>query len=163
MAQARARAGTIALIVLSLPVLVGVFVYAPFILDLFLHRRPPSRFLIPSGYVGWARIEYRIPGAAPLAREGKYLLVRLDKVASLQTSSDLPEGWAHDQFLYYVGNTRQPLSNAGWCKGGMIWGVATGTEPGPESAILSEKFFVGTETQFRHEVDPSGKNFSPCE
>ena len=159
MAQARARAGTIALLVLSLPVLVGVFVYGPFILDLFLHRRPPTRFLIPSGYVGWARIEYRIPGAAPLPREGKYLLVRLNQEASLQTSSDLPEGWAHDQFLYYVGNTRQPLSNAGWCKGGMIWGEVIEKAA---NASTFQKFFVGSEDQFRMEVDPAGKTYSPC-
>jgi hypothetical protein len=54
-----------ALFLLSLPMLVGIFVYAPFVLDLFLHRRPPSRFLIPSGYVGWVRVEYGVANAPP--------------------------------------------------------------------------------------------------
>lgn len=139
--------------------LVGILLYGPFVLDLFLHRRPPSRFLIPSGYVGWVRIEYRVPGARTLPREGKYLLVVLDKSGNVETSSDLPEGWAHDQFFYYSGNTRQPLSNAGWCKGGMIWGEAT--EKNEKSAMV-QKFFVGNEDQFRMEVDPAGKTYSPC-
>jgi hypothetical protein len=99
------------------------------VLDLFLHRRPPSLFLIPSGYIGWVKIEYRVPSAPPLPREGKYLLVVLDGDGSLQTSSNLPTGWAHDQFFYYSGSSRQALSNAGWCKGGIIW-VKTAGMPG---------------------------------
>src|SRR5205814_9601725 len=83
----KARAGTFALIVVSLPVLVGVFLYGPFVLDLFLHRRPPSRFLIPSGYVGWVRVDYRVATAPPLPREGKYLLVKVARDGSLQTST----------------------------------------------------------------------------
>jgi hypothetical protein len=34
----RVRPGTVALLVVSLPVLVGIFIYGPFVLDLFLHR-----------------------------------------------------------------------------------------------------------------------------
>lgn len=155
----RIRAGTIALFVLGLPVLVGIFVYGPFVLDLFLHHRPPSRFLIPSGYVGWVRVEYRVPSAPALPREGKYLLVVLDKDGTRQTSSDLPTGWAHDQFFYYSANQRQSLSNAGWCKGGMIWGEVIGKD---ERSVTIQKFFVGNEDQFRMEVDPAGKTYSPC-
>jgi hypothetical protein len=103
---AQVRAGTIAVFVLGLPVLAGIFFYGPFVLDLFFHRRPPSRFLIPSRYVGWARIEYRVANTPPLPREGKHSLVHLDKNGSLPTSSDLPEGWARDQFFYYSGNSR---------------------------------------------------------
>ena len=155
----KVRAGTIALFVLSLPVLVGIFVYGPFVLDLFLHRRPPSRFLIPSGYVGWVRVEYGVGSAPPLPREGKYLLVVLDKDGTLQTSSGLSTGWAHDQFFYDSLNRRQPLSNAGWCKGGMIWGEVA--EPDGKSGTI-QRFFVGNEDQFRMEVDPAGKTYSPC-
>jgi hypothetical protein len=155
---ARLRAGTVAVLVLSLPVVVGVLVYGPFVLDLFLNRRPPSRFLIPSGYVGWITVEYRVPNASPLPREEKYLLVRLGKDGTLQTSSDLPEGWAHDQYFYYSGTGRQVLSNAGWCKGGMIWGEVLEKH----QAVTLQRFFVGSEDQFRIEVDPAGKMYSPC-
>ena len=152
------RAGTIALLVLSLPVLVGIFVYGPFVLDLFLHRRPPARFLIPSGYIGWVRVEYRVTNAPALPREGKYLLVRIDRQGHLQTSTDLPSGWGRDQFFYDSGAARQPLSNAGWCKGGMIWGEESANQP----VGVLQKFFVGNEDQFRMEVDPAGKVYSPC-
>ena len=157
--MAKVRAGTIAILLVSLPMLVGVLVYGPFVLDLFLHRRPPSRFLIPSGYVGWVKIEYQVSNAPRLPHEGRYLLMRLDQNGSLQTSSDLPEGWGHDQFFYYSANFRQALSNAGWCKGGMIWGevIAAGDHRGKV-----QKFFVGNEDQFRMEVDPAGKTYSPC-
>ena len=147
------------MLVVSLPVLVGIFLYGPFVLDLFVHRRPPSRFLIPSGYVGWVRVAYQVRNAPPLPREGKYMLVKLDRDGSLRTSSDLPTGWGRDQFFYYAGNTRQTLSNAGWCKGGMIWGEVA--EPDGKAGTI-QKFFVGNEDQFRMEVDPGGKMYSPC-
>ena len=153
------RGGTIALFVVSLPVLVGIFVYGPFVLDLFVHRRPPSRFLIPSGYVGWVRVDYRVPNAPPLGREGKYLLVLIDRAGKNKTSSDLPEGWGKDQFFYYSESGRKPLSNAGWCKGGMIWDESGGKN---EQSARCLRFFVGTEDQFRSEVDPRGNTFSPC-
>jgi hypothetical protein len=155
----KVRSGTIAVLVVSLPVLVGIFIYGPFVLDLFLHRRPPSLFLIPSGYVGWVRVEYRVRSAPLLPREGKYLLVLLERDGTLQTSSDLPGGWSQDQFVYYSGNARQLLSNAGWCKGGMIWGEVTGKD---ESSLMFQKFFVGSEDQYRLETDPAGKTYSPC-
>jgi hypothetical protein len=156
---AKVRAGAVVVFVLSLPLLVGLFFYGPFVLDMFVHRRPPTRFLIPSGFVGWVRIEYRVPNAPPLVREGKYLLARLSRDGNLQTSSDLPEGWGHDEFLYYSGDARRLLSNAGWCKGGMVWGEVTGKD---EKAEMVQKFFVGNEDQFRVEVDPAGRTYSPC-
>ncbi len=157
--MSQVRAGTLALLFVSLPVLLGALIYGPFILDLVLHRRPPSRFLIPSGYKGWVRIEYRVAGAPPLTRESKYLLVPLTNDGSLKTSSDLPEGWGHDQFFYVSEGQRKQLSNAGWCKGGMIWNEVTG---GDEHSQKFLKFFVGTEDQFRLETDPIGKTYSPC-
>lgn len=157
--MAQVRAGTLALLFVSLPVLLGALIYGPFILDLLLHRRPPSRFLIPSGYKGWVRIEYRVPNAPQLPREGDYLLVRLTDDGTLKTSSDLPEGWGHDQFFYISHGQRNHLSNAGWCKGGMIWDEVTGKD---EHSPMFLKFFVGTEDQFRMETDPRGKTYSPC-
>ena len=85
--------------------------------------------------------------------------MKIDRDGSLQTSTDLPSGWGRDQFFYYSGNTRQSLSNAGWCKGGMIWGEAIGKD---KDSVTIQKFFVGSEDQFRMEVDPAGKIYSPC-
>ena len=149
----------LAFLVVSLPVLVGAVIFGPFAFDILLHRRPPSRFQIPSGYVGWVRIEYRVPNAPLLPREGKYQLVHLNQDGTLKTSSDLPGGWGHDQFFFFSQNTRKQLSNSGWCKGGMIWDEATGKD---EKSPLFLKFFVGNEDQFRQETDPGGKTYSPC-
>ena len=157
--MAQVRAGTWALLFVSLPVLLGGLFCGPFILDLLLHRRPPSHFLIPSGYKGWVRIEYRVPNELPLPREGKYLLVQLANDGTLKTSSDLPEGWGHDQFFYVSNDGRRQLSNAGWCKGGMIWDEVISKD---EHSSVFLKFFVGTEDQFRLALDPSGKTYSPC-
>ena len=156
--MAKLRSGSISLVIISLPLLIGLIFYGPFVADLFLHRRPPSRFLIPSDYVGWVRVEYGVPHTPPLPREGKYLIVRLNKDATAQTSSSWPDGWSHDQYFYDSGNAQRPLSNAGWCKGGMIWGEIANNE----KSVKVQKFFVGTEDQFRMEVDPAGKTYSPC-
>jgi hypothetical protein len=75
----------------------------------------------------------------------------------------LPDGWGHDQFFYVSGDQRKQLSNAGWCKGGMIWDEITGNEStGKDEHSTYLKFFVGTENQFRLEADPTGKTYSPC-
>lgn len=156
--MAKPSSGSIILFIISLPLLIGLVFYGPFVGDLLLHRRPPSRFLIPSGYVGWVKVEYGVPNAQPLPREGKYLIVRVNKDATAQTSSTLPDGWSRDQFFYDSDHVQRPLSNAGWCKGGMIWGEITSNE----RSVKVQKFFVGSEDQFRMEVDPAGKTYSPC-
>jgi hypothetical protein len=153
----------IVLLIVSVPVVVGAYFAGPVIWDLAMHRRPADRILIPAGFTGWARIDFGVNDAPPLAREERHTLIVLKPDGTLKTSSVHPEGIAKDEYFYFADATRTPLSTSGVCKGGMIWGVATGTEPGANASVQSEKFFVGTETQFRHEVDPSGKNFSPCE
>lgn len=157
------NARLIVLLIVGVPVVVGGFFAGPVVWDRVMHRRPPDRILIPAGFTGWARVDFGVNDAPPLPHEQRHTLIILKPDGTLKTSSLHPEGSARDEYFYVAATERTPLSTSGVCKGGMIWGVATGTEPGPESAILSEKFFVGTETQFRDEVDPSGKNFSPCE
>jgi hypothetical protein len=41
----------------------------------------------------------------------------------------------------------------------MIWGEVTASDA---KAGRYQKFFVGNEDQFRMEVDPAGKTYSPC-
>ena len=81
-----------------------------------------------------------------------------NKDGTRQTCSDLPTGCEHDQFFYYSPNQRRSLSNAGWCKGGMIWGEVIGKDG---RSVTIQKVFVGNEDQFRMAVDPAGKTFSP--
>jgi hypothetical protein len=103
--------------------------------------------------------QYSVAAAPPLAREGKYWVIAIGPDGKAQTSSSPPEGWASDQFFYQSATRLRMLSNAGWCKGGMIWREEVERDPkGP----FVESFFVGSEDQFRMQVDPKGRLYSPC-
>jgi hypothetical protein len=139
--------------VLGLPLLIGAVILGPAAVDLIFHRRPPERFLIPAGFTGWARIDFRQKGAPPLPTEDGRLLLKLNEQGTLRTSSDPALGHGRDDFFYYSGDRRMALSNAGVCKGGMIWQVETMVDE-PTSTPFA-RFFVGTEAQYRRAVDPS--------
>jgi hypothetical protein len=147
--------------VLGLPLLIAAIVVGPTAFDLLFHRQSPERFLVPSGYHGWARIEFRQKGAPPLPVEDGRALLKLDEHAKLRTSSNPPSNHNNDEFFYYAGDRRTPLSNAGVCKGGMVWQVETMVDE-PTSTPFT-RFFIGTEAQYRHEVDPNGNQFPACE
>jgi hypothetical protein len=149
------KAHLVLALVLGLPLMIGAFVLGPTAFDLLFHRRQSERFLIPAGYTGWVRIEFRRKSAAPLPTEDGRLLLKLNEQATLQTSSDPLTGHGKDDFFYYSGDRRTPLSNAGVCKGGMIWQVETMVDE-PTSTPF-ERFFVGSEDRYRQEVDPNGK------
>jgi len=143
------------IVVFGLPLMIGAVVLGPTAFDLVFHRRQPERFLIPAAYQGWVRIEFRRKGTPPLPIEDGRLLLKLNDKATLQTSSAPLTGHGKDDFYYYSGDRRTRLSNAGVCKGGMIWQVETMVDE-PTSTPF-ERFFVGDEDSYRHEVDPSGK------
>ena len=149
------RAPFIIATVLGLPIFIAAAVFGPAALDLVFHRRPPERFLIPAGYSGWVRADFRHKDAPPLPIEDGRLLLKLDAQGTLQTSSDPQLGHGRDDFFYYSGDRRTPLSNAGVCKGGMVWQIETMVDD--RTSTPFERFFVGTEGQYRHEVDPTGK------
>jgi hypothetical protein len=135
--------------------MIGAVILGPTAFDLIFHRRQPERFLVPDGYTGWVRVEFRRKGTPPLPIEDGRLLLKLNQHAMLQTSSDPLSGHGRDDFFYYSGDRRTPLSNAGVCKGGMIWQVETMVDE-PTSTPF-ERFFVGDEDTYRREVDPNGK------
>ena len=149
------------LAVLGLPLFIAAVLFGPAAFDLVFHRRPPERFLIPAGYHGWVRINFRQKGAPPLPTEDGRLLLKLDAQGTLQTSSDPLSGHGNDDFFYYSGERRTPLSNAGVCKGGMVWQVETMVDEPSSTPFV--RFYVGTEDQYRHEVDPAGKDWPACE
>jgi hypothetical protein len=149
------RAPFIIATVLGLPIFIAAAVFGPSAFDLVFHRRPPERFLIPAGYSGWVRVEFRHKDAPPLPMEDGRLLLKLDLQGTLQTSSDPQLGHGRDEFFYYSGDRRTPVSNAGVCKGGMVWQIETMVDD--RTSTPFERFFVGTEGQYRHEVDPIGK------
>ena len=141
--------------VLGLPIFIAAAVFGPAAFDLVFHRRPPERFLIPAEYRGWVRVEFRRKDAPPLPMEDGRRLLKLNAQGTLQTSSDPQLGHGRDDFFYYSGDRRTQLSNAGVCKGGMVWQIETMVDD--RTSTPFERFFVGTEAQYRHEVDPTGK------
>jgi hypothetical protein len=141
--------------VLGLPLFIAAMILGPTAFDLVFHRRPPERFLIPAGYIGWVRINFRQKGAPSLPTEDGHILLKLNAKGILQTSSDPQQGHGKDEFFYYGGDRRTLLSNAGVCKGGMIWQVETMVDESTSTPF--SRFFIGTEDQYRHEVDPDGK------
>jgi hypothetical protein len=147
--------------VLGLPIFIAAVVLGPAAFDLVFHRRPPERFLIPAGYTGWAHVDFRQKDAPPLPTEDGRLLLKLDAQGTLRTSSDPLSGHGKDDFYYYSGGRRTPLSNLGVCKGGMIWQVETMVDERNSTPFV--RFFVGTEDQYRHIADPTGKDSAACE
>ena len=147
--------------VLGLPIVVATVFFGPVAFDLVFHRRPPERFLIPAGYTGWVRVDFRQKSAPPLPMENGHLLLKLNAQGTLQTSSDPLAGHGKDDFFYYSGDRRTPLSNAGVCKGGMVWQIETMVDERTSTPFA--RFFVGTEDQYRHVVDPTGKDWPACE
>ncbi|MGO9405031.1 MAG: DUF6843 domain-containing protein [Terriglobales bacterium] len=141
--------------VLGTPLVISAVVLGPTAFDLVFHRRPPERFLIPTGYSGWVRIDFRQKGAPPLPMEDGRLLLKLDEHGTLKTSSAPLSGHGRDDFFYYAGDRRTPLSNAGVCKGGMVWQIETMVDEPTSTPFV--RFFVGTEDQYRRTVDPTGK------
>ena len=149
------KASLVLVAVLGLPVFIFTALFGPSAFELVFHRRPPERFLIPAGYSGWVRIDFRHKDAPPLPMEDGRLLLKLNEQGTLETSTDPQSGHGKDDFFYYSDERRTPLSSAGVCKGGMIWQVETMVD-GRTSTPFA-RFFVGTEDQYRREVDPTGK------
>jgi len=155
------KASFVLVAVLGLPIFIAALLFDPAAFDLVFHRRPPERFLIPAGYNGWVRVDFRQKGAPPLPMEDGRLLLKLNAQGALQTSSGPLSGHGRDDFFYYSGDRRTPLSNAGVCKGGMVWQIETMVDERTSTPFA--RFFVGTEDQYRHAVDPTGKEWPACE
>jgi hypothetical protein len=156
-----------ALAIIGLPVLVAALLFGPTAFDLAFHHRPPERYLIPAGFTGWSRIEFRKNGAPPLPTENGHRLLKLDVQGKLSTSSNPQTGHGKDDFYYYSSGDssithRTAIPNVGVCKGiGMIWQVETVVDE--QAGIPFTRFFVGTEDQYRRDADPTGTKLPACE
>ena len=109
------------------------------------------RFLIPEGYSGWVRVEFEIPGALPLPQDGGQTVVKIPSSGSLKTSSPEQYGWAKDSYAFYSSNSVQPLPDSG--AGRLIWGKINGEASGSSGKRKYEEFFVGTQEQFKDQVE----------
>src|ERR1041385_8868642 len=70
-------------------------------------QRRPNRYLIPDGYVGWVRINYRIKEAPILPIEDGYYLFKFPESGIINTSSEGEEGFAPDEYYYYSEQARR--------------------------------------------------------
>ena len=134
--------------------------FGPTVLDIVIHRRSPERYFVPAGYTGWDRIDFGLSTALPLPIENGRRILKLDAHGALATSDNPRSGHAKDEFFAATAGGLQPLLYLGVCKGGTIWGFETLTDD--RTGRPFTRFFVGTEGAYRHEVDPTGKNFPSC-
>ena len=158
--KAASRSRLVLAAVIGAPIILAAVVLGPTAFDLAAHRRPPDRYIVPAGFRGWTRIDYRQASASPLPVDRGERVLKLDAQGRLQASDSPPSGYAKDEYFAAGGTGLQPLPYLGICKGGMVWGLETRTDD--HTGLAYARFFVGDEGEYRHEVDSTGKNFPSC-
>jgi hypothetical protein len=118
-----------------------------------LTARHSTHFLIPEGYVGWVEVQYDQAGKQPLNMVNGAYICRIPKSGKLATSSGFEEGWAEDKYFYYSSSNRlEPLKEAAWGLGGMVWGGEVSKHVSSANAEeVMEKIYIGTEKQFQQQ------------
>jgi len=109
------------------------------------------RFLIPEGYRGWVRVEFEIPGAPALPMEAGHAVLKIPPSGSLTTSSHEQYGWARDSYFVYSNSGMRPIPDTGPAR--LIWGKINGEEKGSSGIRKYEEFFVGTEREYKEQVE----------
>lgn len=114
--------------------------------------RHPTRYLIPSGYVGWVKIEYG-DGGSPLEMSKGAYICRVPPGGVVSTSSPMEEGWAADEYFYLSADGKlTKLPETASDKGGMIWAETISSDQEVRAKTpnrVTERFYVGTESQYR--------------
>jgi len=149
--------------ILSLKVL--IFLLAILFLTIFLPREgctgsvPRYLYLVPEGYIGYVQVNFNVERAAPLLREGEYLLIIIPPSGIVNTSSTMIETtkfpYQRDVYFYYsFSGYRRPMTYPS-CGGGH-----TRSRIGERE--VSWIFFIGTCYDFEKLKDrifrPGGEN-----
>jgi|GEM_PF-1084411 len=113
------------------------------------------RFLVPEGYTGWVRVEFEAKGAPRLPVDADQAVARIPAGGKLVTSSPEIYAWAKDYFYSYSGSDLHELPRSGPQR--MIWAKTNGEASGTSGKRKYEEFFVGTEQQYRDEVESGRK------
>jgi len=108
------------------------------------------QFRIPEGYSGWVRVEFEIPGTPPLLQEAGKTVVKIPPSGALKTSSPEQYGWARDSYAFYSSAGVRSIPDSG--AGRLIWGKINGEASGPSGKRKYEEFFVGTQQQFKDQI-----------
>ena len=109
------------------------------------------QFQIPEGYSGWVRVEFESPGAPQLPQEAGQTVVKIPPSGALKTSSPEQYGWAKDSYAFYSSGGVRSIPDSGM--GRLIWGKINGEASGNLGKRKYEEFFVGTQQQFKDQVD----------
>jgi hypothetical protein len=109
------------------------------------------QFQIPEGYRGWVRVEFEVPGAPPLPQEAGQTVVKIPPSGALKTSSPEQYGWAKDSYAFYSSGSVRSIPDSGM--GRLIWGKINGEASGNLGKQKYEEFFVGTQQQFKDQMD----------
>ena len=115
------------------------------------------RFRIPEGYTGWVHVEFEIPGAPALPAEDGQIVLKIPPSGTLKTSSPEQYGWARTTIfttsIIVLLYSQIPVPEK------LIWGKLNGQASGTSGKRAYEEFFVGTEQQFRSQIEePKPKN-----
>ncbi len=117
---------------------------------------PPTRFLIPDGYVGWVEVKYGDSNAPAFPMDKGTLICRIPDSGLLVTSSVLQEGWAKDEYFYYSQDgSLHALRETGWGAGGMIWGSTHKWQQSQSQSKprqIEAYVYIGTEEQYNRAV-----------
>jgi hypothetical protein len=132
-------------------------------------KRRPSRFLIPGGYVGWIRIDYKVDNASPLPIEDGHYLIKIPSSGLLKTSSVFEGGVATDEYFSYSYDLRKELVYFGDDSLQMIWDnypyhKNTGVmgSDAREVVFTSYYLFAGTKEDFQcREYEKKDENYYP--
>lgn len=121
------------------------------------------RYLIPSDYIGWVRIDFNVKDAPALPLEDGYYVLNIPATGRLQTSTQDEGGFIDAEYYYVCNQKRHRLAvtqTKPTCK---IWGEFQG--PGSVTEATPYKYryvFVGPEADYR-KYQFSGENLHNLE
>jgi hypothetical protein len=110
-------------------------------------RRHAEIVEIPGNYKGWVEIIYSATCAPSTETSDGSRVLRVDINGRLCSGSPWQEGSARDTF-FYVDGARRVFLREETPGVGMIWGRSTRQVDRGKERV--ERFFVGTEAEYRH-------------
>ena len=111
-------------------------------------RRPAEVIEIPHDYRGWVEVRYVRSCAPARIVDGGRHLIRISPAGKACVGSPWTEGVADDEYYFVDGATRMRVTRE-TPGAGMIWGRYTEQTTVPASEPIIERFYVGTEEEYR--------------
>jgi hypothetical protein len=122
--------------------------------------RTPNCYVLPEGYVGWARVDYEVMGGSAIEKKDGCRWLALDETGRLSTSSHWETGWATDRYYYENYGSLKRVEDRFEETRQQIWNrhytVKTDYPPAAPNGreFHFETFFVGSEQQLKKAANP---------